>query len=98
MEFYILTIILIVILIIIGIFLLSNEDYFIIIALILIISVIVLIFGDKPNKIHTFSKSSDTEWEEEKDFHSAGTTIDTLYFNNKRDTIYRKIEYINIKL
>ncbi len=48
------------------------------------------------DKYKTYYKSSDMPyWElSDKQFKSDTTTIDTLYFNNKGDTVYRTINYI----
>lgn len=58
--------------------------------------IVIFIMASKDASI-TIKKSTDSEWEKTS-FHKTETTIDTLYFNNKQDTVYRTIQYINVKL
>lgn len=52
---------------------------------------------NKP-KYLVIQKSSDSSWElSDKDFRDT-VTIDTIYFNNLMDTVYRTIEYKRIAL
>jgi hypothetical protein len=48
---------------------------------------------------YTLYKSTDMpHWERSDKDYGDTTVVDTLYFNNKRDTVYRTVQYIRVKL